>query len=234
MVKAELIKRSPLRLLEKSLHGELKPGAIGVLASRKGVGKTACLVHIATDKLLQNRHVIHVSFSGRTDHIISWYEDIFKEIAEKRNLDDAMDVHDQLIKNRVIMNFSQEGATADQVITSLRAMIAEGHFDADLIVVDGYDFEKGDPETFGKVKGFAEEVGVAVWMSASTHRDRPDTDEHGVPELLAAYESHIDVLITLEPTEKHVKLRLIKDYDTYPAEDLHVHLDSKSFLIAEE
>lgn len=234
MVKAELIKRSPLRLLEKSMHGELKPGAIGVLASRKGVGKTACLVHIATDKLFQSRHVIHVSFSGRTDHIISWYEDIFREISEKRKLDDAMDVHDELIKNRVIMNFSQEGATADQVITSLRAMIADGHFDANVLVVDGYDFEKGDPETLKKVKEFAREVGVAIWFSASTHREQPETDENGLPKVLSPYGEQIDVLITLEPTEKHVKLKLVKDYDKYPAEDLHLRLDSKSLLIAEE
>jgi hypothetical protein len=234
MVKAELIKRSPLRLLEQSMHGELKPGAIGVLASRKGVGKTACLVHIATDKLFQNRHVIHVSFAGRTDHIISWYEDIFREIAEKRQLDDAMDIHDDLIKNRVIMNFSQEGATADQVITSLRAMIADGHFDANVIVVDGYDFEKGDPDTLGKVKDFAKEIGVAVWFSASTHREQPETDENGLPKVLSPFGEYVDVLITLEPTEKHVKLKLVKDYDKYPAEDLHLRLDSKSLLIAEE
>lgn len=234
MVKAELIKRSPLRLLEKSMHGELKPGAIGVLASRKGVGKTACLVHISTDKLFQSKHVIHVSFAGRTDHIISWYEDIFREIAAKRQLDDAMDVHDDLIKNRVIMNFSQEGATADQVITSLRAMIADGHFDANLIVVDGYDFEKGDPETLRKVKEFAAEVGVAVWFSASTHREQPEPDRNGLPKILSPFGEYIDVMITLEPTEKHVKLKLVKDYDNYPAEDLHLHLDSKSLLIAEE
>jgi hypothetical protein len=234
MVKAELIKRSPLRLLEKSIHGELKPGAIGVLASRKGVGKTACLVHISTDKLFQNKHVIHVSFAGRTDHIISWYEDIFREIAQKRRLDDAMEVHDELIKNRVIMNFSQEGATADQVITSLQAMITDGHFDANLIVVDGYDFEKGDPETLKKVKAFAAEAGIAVWFSASTHREQPETDENGLPKLLSPYGEEIDVLITLEPTEKHVKLKLVKDYDKYPSEDLHLKLDSKSLLIAEE
>ena len=46
MVKAELIKRSPLRVFEQSIHGGLGRGNIGVLASPKGVGKTACLVHI--------------------------------------------------------------------------------------------------------------------------------------------------------------------------------------------
>ncbi len=53
MVKSELINRSPLRILEKSIQGGVGKGNIGVIASRKGVGKTACLVHIATDNFLE-------------------------------------------------------------------------------------------------------------------------------------------------------------------------------------
>ena len=37
----QLNKRSPLRVFERSLHGGLGKGNIGVVTSRKGVGKTA-------------------------------------------------------------------------------------------------------------------------------------------------------------------------------------------------
>ena len=100
MVKSELIKRSPLRILEKSIHGGLGKGNIGIIASRKGIGKTACLVHIATDKLFQNKPVIHVSYSSRVDYIISWYEDIFKEISNLIPDDvylESMDVRNKTI-----------------------------------------------------------------------------------------------------------------------------------------
>lgn len=232
MVKAELVKRSPLRILERSIHGSLPAGNIGAIASRKGVGKTACLVHLATDKLFQGKHVIHVSFAARTDHIISWYEDIFKEIARKRNLENAMSVHDELIKNRVVMNFSQEGISPEQVFRSVRAMISDGHFAADIIIFDGYDFESGTVEDFEKIKAFAAELGLAVWFSVTL----PDTatDEQGVPSVLGAYLPEIDVVITLTPTEHFVKLDLIKDYEHYPQEDLHLKLDPKTLLIAEE
>jgi len=234
MIKSELVKRSPLRILEKSIHGELGAGNIGVIASRKGVGKTACLVHIATDKLFQGKHVIHVSFAGRTDHIIGWYEDIFREISNRRNLDDAMDVHDELIKNRVVMNFSQEGIDADQLLKSIRAMIVDGQFAADLIIVDGYDFEKGQPESLKKIRVFAEDLGISVWFSASTHRDDPETNEDGVPLMLVPFIESIDVLISLTPTDHHIRLNLIKDHELYTKEDLHLTLDSKTLLIVEE
>ncbi|MCJ7610642.1 MAG: hypothetical protein MUP19_00135, partial [Candidatus Aminicenantes bacterium] len=98
MVKQELIARSPLRILEQSLSGGLGKGNIGVLAARKGVGKTACLVHIATDKLFQDKPVIHVSYASRVDHIITWYEDIFKELARQKDLELPEDFHDEVVR----------------------------------------------------------------------------------------------------------------------------------------
>lgn len=234
MVKSELVKRSPLRILEKSLHGGLEAGGVGVIAARKGTGKTACLVHLATDKLFQGKHVIHVSFASRTDHIISWYEDIFREIAKKRELENAMDVHDDLIKGRVVMNFSQEGVDMDQVLRSLRAMIQDGNFAADLIIVDGYDFTKGSAEEVQKLKSYAAESGLSVWFSASTGQEGANVDSHGVPEMLQPYLDVVNVLISLTATNNHVKLSLVKDHDQYPQEDLHLELDPKTLLIAEE
>ncbi|MDD3671488.1 MAG: hypothetical protein PHR01_09445, partial [Sphaerochaetaceae bacterium] len=58
----ELNALSPLRAFDQSLNGGLGKGNLGVLVSRHGIGKTACLVHLSTDKLFRNEHVIHVSF----------------------------------------------------------------------------------------------------------------------------------------------------------------------------
>jgi hypothetical protein len=233
MVKSELIKRSPLRILENSIHGGVGPGNIGVIASRKGVGKTACLVHIATDKLFQDKHVIHVSFSNRTDHIINWYEDIFKEIAKKRELESAIDIHDELIKHRVIMNFSQEGITAEQIVSSIDAMISHGKFAADTIVVDGYDFNKKNIEGIITVRDFAARLGIEIWISASLKGEEPLFDEKGIPHELKEYLEEIAVLITLKYMGDYVHLKLVKDHDEIPSRDLLLKLDPKTLLIAE-
>jgi KaiC/GvpD/RAD55 family RecA-like ATPase len=234
MVRSELVKRSPLRILEQSTHGGVGPGHIGVLASRKGVGKTACLVHIATDKLFQGMHVIHVSFSSRIDHIISWYEDLFKEIARKRELESAMQVHDEVIKNRVIMNFNQEGVTIDQIMRSIRSMIVDGNFNADTIVVDGFDFRRTDAESLEKLKAFGKDLGLGMWFTATLSTDEGIGEDLGVPKELAPVIDEITILITLRPREKHIHLELAKDHDRYPEEDLHLMLDPKTLLIAEE
>ena len=61
MHQKEINERSPLRVLEQSIHGGLGRGNIGVIVARHGVGKTAFLVGVALDDLMRGRSVLHVS-----------------------------------------------------------------------------------------------------------------------------------------------------------------------------
>ncbi len=231
MVRAELIKRSPLRILEKTTHGGLGKGNVGVVAAKKGTGKTAFLVHLATDQLFQGRHVIHVSYAGKTDHIIDWYEEIFEEIAERYHLDGPHEAHDQAVRNRVIMNFNQSAVPVSQVARSLAAMIRDGHFDADLVIVDGFDFGRASPADIEQFRAFAREMELEVWFSATLPQD--EEVPPGVPPLVSRYLPVIDVLLVLRPRENYLLLDLLKDHG-YPVPDnLHLELDPKILLILE-
>jgi hypothetical protein len=233
MIKKELVERSPVRILEKSTKGGVGQGNIGVIASRKGIGKTAVLVQIAMDKLLQGKHVIHVSFTAHTDYIIAWYENIFNEIAKKKKLENVAETHEEFVKNRVLMNFNQDGVTSEQILRSLRAMIVDGGFKADALIIDGFDFGKAPPERLLSVKRFAEELGIEVWYSCTLSGEEPLVDKRGVPNLLKGFIDSIAVLITLEPRSDFVQLTVVKDHEVFNPSDLRLKLDSKTLLIAE-
>jgi hypothetical protein len=233
-VKEELIKRSPLRILERSISGGLGRGNVGVLASRKGVGKTACLVHIAADKLLQDKSVIHVSYASRVDHIVTWYEDIFKEIAKAPKMRAALDEFDDLVRHRVIMNFKQDGARTEQVLRSLEAMIVHGHFQAEAVIVDGLDFAQAGLDDLLKFKDFAGRLGLEVWFSASLKKEDPLFDERGIPYELSGHLPAIDVLISLQHHGNHVHFSLVQDHGRLAPKDLRLKLDPTTLLIAKD
>jgi len=234
MVKEELVKRSPLRIFEQSIHGGLGKGNLGVITSRKGVGKTACLVHMATDKLFQDQHVIHVSFSQNVSHVISWYEDIFAEISRKRGLDKAREVHDEIVKNRIIVNFNQEHVEVDQIITSLHAMIVDGGFKADAVMFDGYRLYGSEAEDLGKIREFAQEMNLEVWFSISAADESAPYDHYGVSQPVQTLIDNIDVLIGLSFEQDHVCLNLVKDRDEQMVKQMSLKLDPKSLLIMGE
>jgi hypothetical protein len=233
MVKQELIQRSPVRIFEKSIHGGLKAGEIGVIASQSGIGKTSVLVQIALDKLLQGKKVIHVSFTQHTGYVLAWYEDIFDEFISKKNLENARDVKNEVVKNRVLMNFNQDGMSGDQILKSLKAMIVEGGFSATAIIIDGFDFSRMERERLVKIRAFAQELGIEFWYSCTVKGDGPHYDKQNVPLLIKDYTDLIEVVIVLEPKPDHIELSVSKDRDIYNPESMALKLDPKTLLILE-
>jgi hypothetical protein len=233
MLKQDLIDKSPVRILEKGIEGGLKAGNLGVIASRKGIGKTSVLVQLALDQLLRGHKVVHVSFTTHTSYVISWYENIFTELARKKNLEHLNDVHDEIVKNRVIMNFNQDGVAIEQIVRSLTAMISDGGFKAESIIIDGFDFTRADARQLKVMRDFAEKMGVEVWYSCTMVGEEPLVDKHNVPVMLRDFIDDISVLILLEPRVEYIHFIVAKDHGRLNPADLHIKLDAKTLLIAE-
>jgi len=234
MVKSELIKQSPLRILDASTHGGVGKGNVGVLAARHGVGKTSALVHIATDKLLQGKHVIHVTFAARTVHIIEYYEEIFTEMSKVKNLSGAMAIHDEIAPNRTIMNFDQRATSTAHVLESLRARIKSGGFPADLVIVDEYDFAHAQPSDLQQFRDFAQSENLELWFSVSLDQEG-EAAGSAIPRVLEKHLVSIDVLVNLRhhKADGKVHLELVKDHGNQPT-DMHLVLDTKTLLISPE
>jgi hypothetical protein len=234
MVKEELIQRSPVGFFMKSIHGGLKQGELGVIASLSGLGKTSVLVQIALDKLLQGKKVIHVSFNQHTDYVLAWYEDIFNEFIRKKNLEHEEDIKTEIVKNRVLMKFNQEGLTVDQILKSLGAMIRDGGFAAECVIVDGYRFTPQEGVQISKIKEFAKDLGLSIWFSCTVGEDQNPYNKQNIPVLLKDYAELFEVIVVLEPKQDHIRLAVSRDRDIHNPEHLALKLDPKTLLILEE
>jgi archaellum biogenesis ATPase FlaH len=233
MVKEELIQRSPIRIFEKSINGGLKAGEIGIIASSSGIGKTSVLVQLALDQLLQAQKVIHVSFTQHTDYVLAWYEDIFDEFIKKQDLAASPDIKNELVKNRVLMNFNQGGITGEQILRSLRAMILEGGFKAETLIIDGFDFSQADYERIAQVKAFAKELGLSVWYSCNVKGEKSSYNQQKIPHLIKDYQDLVDVVIVLEAQQEYITFSVSKDRNTYNPEALALRLDPRTLLLLE-
>jgi len=233
MITAELIRQSPLRLLDASTNGGVGKGNVGVLAARHGVGKTSALVHIATDKLLQGQHVIHVTFAARADHVVDYYDEIFTEISRIKDLAGALAVRDEIAPRRTVMSFDQKTSSTAHVIESLKARIHSGGFPADLVVVDSYDFSRATTSDVQQFRDFAQLEGLGLWFSVSLDHEGGESAQ-ACPSILERHLISIDVLVNLRHhADGKLHLELVKDHGEAPHET-HLVLDSKTLLIAQE
>ena len=231
----ELIEKSPIRVFEDSLDGGLGRGKLGVLVSRRGVGKTACMVHLALDKILQDLNVVHVSFGANVEHIMNWYREVFREITDYKSQEDAVEVYDRIRSNRVMMNFSQENVGVESITGSLETLIRQGSFKADAIFFDGYRLTGATDSDVKKLKDFAREMNVEVWFSVSPVQQDADFDEYGVPRALEPLKEAIDVLVGLHYNGERSKviMTIVKNGEKNIPHPSGVSLDPKTMLIVE-
>lgn len=232
MIKQRLIKRSPIRILEKSTNGGLGKGNIGIIAAGAGVGKTACLVHMAIDTMMRGEHVIHISFNKDTQHIISWYEDIFNEVAEKHELDNARAVHDDIVKHRIIMNFIQDQVKIENVTHDVREIINDAQVRARALMIDGYDFSRSTAADIALIQQLCTEFGLEAWFSVGV--DAADMRESRCKEVFSPFDEYIEIILCLESLDSHIRLKLLKDHQIRTPLDTHLSLDPKTLLITEE
>ena len=80
--------RSPLRLLEKGLHGGLGPGNIGIVLAGHGVGKGSVLVGVALDELMRSGNVLHISLNHPVSHVKAHYDTVFEDLAASTHMED--------------------------------------------------------------------------------------------------------------------------------------------------
>ena len=228
----ELNKRSPLRIFERSIHGGLGKGNIGVVTSRKGVGKTAMLIGVSLDDLLQDRKVLHVTVGGSVDNLGRFYDEIFHELIATSKVEDVPECRLTMERNRHLLAYRDGEFSVDRIRESMNFLSEHAAFDPYALILDcWHDFETVSAEDLAGLKKLAEDMQVEIWITALRHREGQERDERDVPMEVARHDEHLAVIVRLEPKADHVKLRIVKDHENEDLADLHLELDPKTLLL---
>lgn len=226
----DFIKVSPLKLLEMSSGKDLGKGNLGVLMARAGVGKTACLIHIAFDMLFRKKKLVHVSLEDTPEKVSSYYNVIFSDLIKALEIDDDTEGRMLLDRNRMILAYLNSSFEINRLKDNLKNLDEQVDFTPDVLIVDGLDFAKVDADLLKGFKGVAEEFNVEIWFSALSHRHITEKNEKGVPYPCNHVDEVLSVIIQLDPSDTGIFLRLIKDHDNKVNDDSNIRLDPNTFL----
>lgn len=220
---------SPLKILEKSSEKALGRGNLGVLMARAGVGKTACLIHIALDRLFRNGKLVHICLEDTPEKVRSYYNVILSDLVKASNM--ANDEIRALVeKNRMILVYLNRSFEIGRLRKNLKNLVEKVSFIPDTLIVDGLDFETADRKLFEDFKEIASQYNVEIWFSALSHRHITDVNKAGIPYPCNELDDLFDIIAVLEPTSSDILLRLLKDHGKKIMDDVSVNLDPKTFL----
>lgn len=221
---------SPLRILEKSSRRSLGAGNLGVLIARAGVGKTACLIHIAFDKLYHQEKLVHVSVEEGPEKVMSYYNVIFYELLKALDISDENESRILIEKNRMILSYLHGSFEPARLRKNLQNLAEKLDFKPNAIIFDGLDFENTGKELFLAMKKIAEDFQIEIWFSALSHRHISEVNERGVPYPCDKLDDLFSLILQLQPDVSGVYLKLLKDHDNPSIPDVSVRLDPNTFL----
>jgi hypothetical protein len=232
MLKEDLIKKNPLRVLSPLELESLPDHRMGLVMARAGLGKTAILVQIAMDSLLRGNKVLHVSVGEGLEKAKAWYEDVFKYIAEGHQLENAGEIEDELMRGRMIMTFKESAFSRPKLEERLNDLVFQNIFRPDLVVVDGFDFAEADYESIVDLKEMMASMNVEVWFSALRHREDERASAAGVPAPCHEVDGLFDTVVLVQPEQEGILLDIIKDeYDGAAGKILN--LDPSTMMVKE-
>lgn len=223
MVKQDLYNKSPVRLFDAATEGGLKEGGLGLVTSKKGLGKTSVLVQFGMDTLLKDEQLVHVTFDLHSSNVISWYDGIFAEIA-KKSTGNSAELKTDVVSKRTILNFSLDNFSVTKVVNTLKALSAAG-IAVKGVVMDGIDFTKVSEDDVKAVADYAQSEKVTVWTSATSEGAK-------LADVVPAnLEKYFDVVVNLAQTGSNVAVDVLKLGDKKDVES-GLKLDSKTLLIS--
>lgn len=228
--------KSLLETLNHSISGGLGIGSLGVVMARAGVGKTAFLVYFGLDALVRNRKVLHVALAQSTDHVLSWYDTLFKNISSGFDPEKRDRIQAGMPKNRLIQTFSDKDLAPHHLDKTINIFHSNIDFKPDLILIDGFNWEKMSAvETaaaIGAFKSTAQRLNAELWMSAATHRSTTKLHPDKIVPPCDTYKDLINTAIFLEPQGRHIGVFVIKNHDREGAVDTNLLLDCDTLSLA--
>jgi hypothetical protein len=227
----DLMKFGPLGVLEKTSHKGLGKGHLGVLIARAGVGKTACLIHIALSKLFRDQKLVHISLENAPEKVSSYYNVIFSDLLQSLGTSHLAEMKALIQQNRMILSFLNQSFEIRRLRENLANLEQRIQFVPDTLIVDGLDFSKVSEDLLEEFQEIARTSQVEIWFSALSHKHIADTNERGIPYPCNHVDHLFSIILQLEPSQSGILLKLLKDHEKPIAAEAHVRLDPQTFMV---
>ena len=177
--------------------------------------------------MLQDKHIVHISFSDKVDHILGWYQNLFMELSASKKIENPLSVYDNICKNRIILNFNSEKISVVDSLKKVELLISDARYNVDSIYFDGITVGMLKKEDFAALRQFAQTLNLEVWLSLTVKQ----YDENGIAPSVREFVDEIDVLIDIRYKDDHIQLEVAKDRDDVSLQNTQLKLDRSTFLL---
>ena len=222
-----------LDLVRKTLGSPLGPGQAGVMMARAGIGKTACLTHVALDHLLRGNTVAHACIGDLPEKVKVWYHELLKNVFPSTTGGETGRQQHRIEPQRFIMAFVHPTFNPGKLEQNLASLREQTDFRPSMLIVDGLDFDRIERPTMEALKEIARKNETSLWMSARTHRHISTVNEHGVPYPCNEIDDLFEAILLLDAVPEAIQVKVLKQDGRYVSKGAEALLHPQTYLLME-
>jgi len=198
----------PRFLLEQSLDQPMPPGTVGIVASWPGVGKSALLVQLAIDDLVNGRQVLHVSLDRPVDHVRIRYDEFLEEMCRVGMYEPEQRRHVAIERRRHIHSYLNGSFSTEKLASALDFLEKHMDFVPSMAIVDGFAQPEPTADQIRALSTVAKDRDMNVWLSVAATRPTHPTAGHELPSVADHVADQADALALLSPCTDHICIEL--------------------------
>ncbi|MFO7568733.1 MAG: hypothetical protein R6W75_02965 [Smithellaceae bacterium] len=231
MIKKEMINRNPLTTLGYDHQDIMENGGLGAVLAYAGLGKTALLVQMALNTMLQEKSVLHVSLNDAVSKVDVWYRELFNDISEGNDAAEIQQYWEKIQTYRFIMTFRVEGFSVPKLDERMTDLMQQNIFKPHTMIIDGLKFDESGRGLLLELKEMAQKYAMRIWFTVHTHRHEPPKED-GLPLSFLHVADLFDVLVQLAAKGPEVYIKGLKGQSPEAKKEALL-LDPASMLIKE-
>ena len=193
---------------------ELGKGELGLILGERGSGKTACLINMGIEGMLEGLKVLHVSLDDVPDRVESYYEVKIKEAIRLKDIKD-MGFHDIEIK-KTILSYLDQSFNVEKLESAIKNLGDP----FDIMLIDGLETENMD--VFTGIKEMSQENGLKTWITYSLNKYKENEDK---------LEDIFEVILRLYSDHASAYALLLKGKKGIMKEEIRLRLDPRTFFV---
>jgi len=153
--------------------------------ARPGVGKTAFLIQLALDELLEGGEVLHVALGSNLTRVEARYDELLAERLQTRDSAEREQIQVETGRRRAIQAMLDGDLTADRLSAILKSYHQHLGLNPGLVLIDGADLSQL-ADRFAAMAEATERYGARLWLSFNIHRDQSGANLGRIPNQIAA------------------------------------------------
>jgi KaiC/GvpD/RAD55 family RecA-like ATPase len=209
MTKKELIFKNPFGALGIDCDDMINDGELGAVMARAGIGKTSLVVQMALHAMARGKSVLHVSLEEPVKKVNVWYNEMFANLADLNRVEEPQSAYDEILPNRMILTMAVDEFSAERLEERINDLVEQGIFNPDMMIIDGYPFEKKNRADMEEVKALAKRIGAFALFTVKTHRHEAPA-ESGLPVQLDSVDDIFSTLLQIIPENNTIYVKSVK------------------------